>query len=111
MLKQTQRLRSRADFRRVYTRGRSHVHPLLVLHVWRRQDAERRFGFSVSKKLGGSVVRNRIKRRLREACRGRLESLAPGFDAVVVARAPSRAASFGQLQSALDELLRQSGLL
>ena len=93
MLPADQRLRKNEEFRLVYKRGRENVHPLAVLYVMRRvgnaavQNPERRIGFVVSKKQGNAVVRNRIKRRLREAMRLRLDELKPGaYDLVFVGR-------------------------
>jgi ribonuclease P protein component len=70
----------------------------------------RRIGFSVSKKLGGSVRRNRIKRRLREACRACSPVLKSGFDAVFVARSRIAGASFDEIVRTVNELFRKAGL-
>ncbi len=111
MLPKQQRLRSSREFRRVYTRGRSCVHPLCVLYVLPTGGEGRRVGFSVSKKLGKAVVRNTVKRRLREVCRLRMEALRPGFDAVFVARVPAQGAPLAALQQAADDLFRRARLL
>src|ERR1044071_1858852 len=105
------RLRSNRDFRRVYAKGRSHVHPLLVLYVLPNPEVEHRFGFSVSKKLGGAVQRNRLKRRLREVCKARAGEIKPGFDFVVVARKQLAEVDFAAIEAAADELFRKARVI
>lgn len=59
-----------------------------------------RFGFTVSKKVGDAVVRNRLRRRLREICRLHLAAFAPGWDVVFVARSDGAQASYAGLLQA-----------
>jgi ribonuclease P protein component len=83
------RLSRSAEFERVYRQGRSFANRYFVLHAFPRTDtgelgAEPRLGLSVSRKVGGAVERNQVKRLVREAFPG-LE-MPPGVDVVVVAR-------------------------
>ncbi|MBV9818815.1 MAG: ribonuclease P protein component [Solirubrobacterales bacterium] len=82
------RLSRSADFDRVFRHGRSHAGPDLVLYVFPRSadDGAPRLGLSVSRKVGGAVERNRVKRLLREAFAHESARLPGGSDAVVVAR-------------------------
>jgi len=81
------RLSRSADFDRVFRQGRSHAGRELVLYVFPRGESEApRLGLSVSRKVGGAVQRNRVKRLLREAFALESDRLPAGTDAVVVAR-------------------------
>jgi ribonuclease P protein component len=106
------RLSRSADFDRVFRQGRSHAGRDLVLYVFPRgeeDDSSPRLGLSVSRKVGGAVDRNRVKRVLREAFALESARLPAGSDAVVIARAGAKdlAAREGLagVQAALAELI------
>jgi len=110
-MKKRFRLRKSSDFQRVYKKGRSWAHPLLVLCALRNDLNCSRFGFSVSKRVGGAVVRNRAKRLMREATRLRQAMIADGWDVIIIARQPMREANFHQVDRAVEQLLRRAHLL
>jgi len=87
-------------------------HPLLVMSSLPNGLAHSRFGFSVGRRIGQAVDRNRVKRRLREAVRVRMQNgeLAAGWDVAFIARRPAGAATFEQIDQAVDLLLRRAGL-
>src|SRR5919202_3894793 len=88
------RLRARADFERARRRGRSWGSPLLGLTAVRNDLELTRCGFVVSRRVGKAVVRNRVRRRLREIIRRRLPQIEAGWDVVFSARpAAARATS------------------
>ena len=108
------RLSRSADFERAYRRGRSVANRHFALYVFPRaaNDAPR-LGVSVGRRVGGAVVRNRVKRLLREAFHGRASALAPGHDYVAVARGAAAGLAeregLAGVEHALDELLGQVG--
>ncbi len=110
-VRRAHRLRDSQDFRRVRRHGRSLPHPLLVLIASPGGGCRTRVGISVSKRVGGAVVRNRVKRRIREAVRRRLDDVASGWDLVFIVRRPAAGASFWEILAAVDQLLGESGTL
>lgn len=82
------RLRRNKSFQAVYRSGKSYANRHLVLYVLPQRGRERRVGFAAGKRLGSAVVRNRVKRLLREAYRLHQHRLAVGFDLVIVGRQP-----------------------
>lgn len=113
MLPAPHRLRSSADIRAANrapggARGRAR---LVVLHVRRAARSPNdpvRVGFVVSKAVGGAVVRNRTKRRLRAVMAARLTGIPGGTDVVVRANPPAGQATSAQLAQELDELLEHA---
>lgn len=102
------KLTKRADYLHAKAGKRAHVAPFL-LQARARDDGEPpRIGITVTRKVGGAVVRNRIKRRLKHAI-GRIEGLGfqPGYDYVLIARALSFSVPFERLTGALDMALRK----
>jgi ribonuclease P protein component len=84
---------------------------MLVLYVRPTRGDACRIGFSISKKLGGAVERNRIKRRLREVLRAKAAKLSPGFDVIMVGRGRLREATFSEIDAAVVELLNRARIL
>ena len=97
-------------FRRLYaTSGQANGY--LVLYARRNRTATNRVGVTVGKKLGHAVVRNRVRRRLREVYRLNEDKFAPGWDIVVVARSRCISADFGRLTNAYLSLAEKAGIL
>lgn len=98
-------------FRRLYHKGRSAANGYLVLYCRRSGSTENRVGLTVSTKLGHAVVRNRIRRRLREIYRLHEASFQSGWDLVVVARSRAVQADYRTLERSFLSLAKKLGLL
>ena len=97
-------------FRRLYaTSGQANSY--LVLYARPNRSAQNRVGLTVSKKLGHAVVRNRVRRRLREVYRLNESRFAPGWDIVIVARSRCVKADFDKLTHAFLSLAEKAGIL
>jgi ribonuclease P protein component len=109
-VKREHRLRTPAEFRRVRELApRGWADRLLVLYVAPNELQRTRVGITVSRRVGTAVVRNRVRRRLREALRARLSRLPAGSDVVVAARPARATASWADLCRALDTVLARQG--
>lgn len=110
-MKRRFRVRSRGEFQKIYQEGRSFANRAAVLYVLPGWGGASRVGFAAGRKLGGAVVRNRVRRRLREALRLVWPRVRPGFLAVVIARPAAAEMGFGELCSRVAELIQRAGLL
>lgn len=115
-MKFTVTLNQNHAFRRLYSKGKSAATPYLVVYCRKSKRDQNRVGFTVSNKIGKAVVRNRIRRRLREIYRLNEERICRGTELVVVARGASRGADYAQLQRAflgacarLELLVKEEG--
>lgn len=105
------RLTKEAEFRRLRNQGRSWANPLVVLYALPNEKGVTRVGVSVSKRIGGAVVRNRVRRLIKEAFRLRPDTVKQGWDVLFIARKPIAAANFHMVSSAVDQVLRRASLL
>lgn len=97
-------------FRRLY-RSNGQANSCLVLYARKNRTNTNRVGITVSKKLGKAVVRNRVRRRIREAYRLNEERFLPGWDIVIVARSRAVEVSFQKLTQSLLSLSEQAGIV
>ena len=104
-----QYLTKRAQFGLVYDEGSSWVSKTVVIKVLPNGLDLSRYGFTVSRRVGKAVVRNRVKRLLREVLRQ--TQLQPGWDIIFIARSPAARASYTSLGKSVKGLLFRAGLL
>ena len=104
-------LRKNDDFRECYRSGKSCANRYLAVYVRPNGTENNRIGISVSRKVGNSVVRHRIKRLVRECYRLHEKEFDGGSDIVVVGRRSADGASYKEIERALLSLLKRSGLM
>ena len=107
----TDSLKSNQDFGNVYKSGRSYANKYLVIYTLKNNTDRNRLGISVSKKVGNSVVRHRIKRLVKESYRLHEKMFNSGLDIVVIARKGSDACDYAGIESALLHLMKLNGTL
>ncbi len=110
-MKHSYTLKKNSDFRRLYAKGKSAATPCLVVYCRKNRLDHNRAGYTVSTKLGHAVVRNRIRRRLREIVRLNRERILPGYDLVLLARSRAVEAEYRQLERAYLTACGKLGLL
>jgi len=93
----------------VYEKGSSWISGLVVMKALPNGLTWSRYGFSVSRRVGKAVARNRVKRRLREILRS--APVEPGWDIIFIARPKAAGAGFASLEKSVQGLLSRAGLL
>ena len=106
-MKFTNSLRSNRDFQNVFRSGRSYANKYLVMYVSKNQLDGNRLGISVSKKVGNSVVRHRVKRLIKESYRLQENIFNSGLDIVVIARNNAADFTYQEAESALLHLWKR----
>ena len=104
-------LKKNHEFRRLYQKGASAVGGAMVVYCRKNRLGHGRLGVTVSTKLGGAVVRNRARRRLREVYRLNAPRLRPGWDIVLVARGRALTAPWKELNDTFLRACRKLGVL
>lgn len=87
-LRKTDKLRKNKSFQAVYKEGKSFANRMLVLYMLPNESGTQRIGFAAGKRLGNAVIRNRVKRMMRETFRLYRAKLPPGYDYILVGRQP-----------------------
>lgn len=100
-------IKKNAEYRKIYNRGKSVAGRHMVLYYLANNLEICRFGFTVSRKIGKAVKRNRIRRLFREACRLNLEQFPKGFDYVLLARRDIVGLNYWQVEESLLKLLKK----
>jgi ribonuclease P protein component len=108
-MRKPETLTKRAQYISVYEQGRAYADNLMVLKVLPNDLNSSRYGFSVTRRVGKAVQRNRVKRLLKEIVR--LHSVEPGWDIIFIPRREAVAADYHQLEKTITGLLAQARLL
>lgn len=108
----SRRLRNRAEYERVRREGATRYGKLLMLNVAPMENSgPSRAGFVTSRRIGGAVVRNRVRRRLREIVRQHQPELRAGFWFVLIAKSAAVSASYRSLEDEWLRLARRASIL
>ncbi|MCL5256179.1 MAG: ribonuclease P protein component [Chloroflexi bacterium] len=110
-MKKEWRLTKRADFEAVRRSGKCWTHSLIVLCTASSSQETTRVGFIVSKRIGNAVMRNRVKRLLREAVRLRYHNMKGGWNIVVIARSRIAGKTLNEVDTAVGSLLNAAKVL
>ena len=102
-------LTRKAQYDFVYTGGSTWTDRRVVVKTVTNEIDITRYGFVVSRRVGNAVVRNRVKRRLREILRD--ATLKPGWDIVIIARTPAAQADYHELENSVHETLHRAGII
>ncbi len=108
------RLKKRHEFNRVYNRGRSYSNRELVLYVYNNKNTpQQRLGISVSRRVGNAVVRNRIRRLIKEVVRQLQKDfkLKDNVDLIIIARQPSAEMNYQDFQRSIIDLFKKSSIV
>lgn len=105
------RLRNNIHFKKVYNRGKSYGNRLVVMYVNKNGMNYNRVGFSVTKKIGNSVVRNKVRRRMKESYRLNCNKIKDGYDLIFLPKVMANKANYREIESAMLHLLKISHLL
>ncbi len=111
MLKQTNRLTKRKEFGYVYKHGKYAYNECLTLIYVPSKLKNIRIGFSISKKIGKAVIRNKLKRQLREIVRVQLDNLKPNFNYIFVAKPELATLTYEQIESNVLDVIKKANLL
>lgn len=110
-MKKTVSIKRNNDFRSIYKRGKSSVSPVLAVYARKNKLTSNRLGITVSTKVGCAVVRNRVRRRIREAYRRNEMCFLPGRDIVVVARVRAASSTYHEIEKNLLRIAKDLSLL
>lgn len=112
MLPRSNRLTKKSDFENAFKKGSSFDEKIFFLKLARNDLSYSRFGFVVSRKISKkAVIRNKIKRVLREIIRLELKKIKTGFDAIIIAKPDITEKTYRQIEETIERVLRKSRLL
>lgn len=112
MLTKTNRLKKEKDFEKLFKKGKSFKNGFLILKIVPNDLKESRFGFIVSQKVSKkAVLRNKVKRRLRDIIQKNIAEIRKGIDAALIVLPGLETKSFSETKETLDKLLKKTGLI
>ncbi|MBD0382259.1 ribonuclease P protein component [Paenibacillus sedimenti] len=110
-MEKTYRLAKREDFNKVYRYGKSMANHQFVLYYLAQPKLEQfRLGISVSKKVGNAVVRNRLRRMIKEIIRLNKDRMTDHYDYILIARKPAADMDYAQMEKSIFHVIRKASL-
>ena len=107
----THGLKKDSDFRKVYKHGKSFANRYLVMYILNNKSENSRIGISVSKKVGKAIIRNKVRRRIKEAYRLNIdEKIKNGYDIIFIARVAIKDADYVDIEKSMKHLIRKSDM-
>lgn len=110
IMKNTLPIRLNKNFKRMYYKGKTCANQYLAVYYLKNKLNSNRLGITVSKKIGKAVVRNKVKRLIKENYRLKENLLVTGFDLVIVSRVRANSANFRMISQAMDGLFDKINL-
>ena len=104
-------IKNNSDFLKAYRHGKSYANRYLVMYVCKNDLDRNRYGITVSKKVGNSVVRHRVTRLIRESIRLNVEKFENGYDIVIIARNTAKGKNYWNINSAVMHLGKLHNIL
>lgn len=108
-MKKELRIKKNKEFQLVFKQGKSYANRQFIVYLLKKTEQDKfRIGLSVSKKIGNSVTRNRVKRYTRQTFLELKDYIKPGHDYVIIARKPTSEMSFHEVKKSLIHVLKLS---
>lgn len=105
------RLRNNMEFKKVYKGGKNYWNRNLILYVRKNNTENSRVGYSITKKIGNSVVRNKVRRRMKEIYRLNFNNVKDGYDLIFIPKRNVVDISYKEIESAMLHILSLSKVL
>lgn len=102
------RLRNSREFKKIYSGGKNYWNRNLILYVKKNHMENSRVGYSITKKIGNSVVRNKIRRRMKEIYRLNFDNIKDGYDLIFIPKKNIVDISYREMESAMIHILKLS---
>lgn len=103
-------LKNNQDFKKIYKTGKNYWNRNLILYVRKNDQEVNRVGYSITKKVGNSVIRNKIRRRMKEIYRLNLLNLDEGYDLIFIPKKNVTEISYRELESAMLHIIKLTGI-
>ena len=110
-MKKDLRIRKNIEYKRVYKYGKNYWNRNLILYVKKNKSDKTRVGFTITKKIGNSVTRNKVRRRMKEIYRLKLKDIKMGFDLVFIPKKNVVSMPYNELENSMIHIMKIAGVL